>query len=118
MGSYSGGGGGVTNPAVIGNLTLSSGGGNTNINTTDGLMRLQQNSSSKIAIGSTDVTLPGSTGLIVGGNAQLLGGGLGFYGSTPAAKATITGSKASNAALASLLNALNVMGLVTDSTSA
>lgn len=42
--------------------------------------------------------------------------GLGFYGQTPVAKPTITGSKGGNAALASLLTALADLGLITDST--
>ncbi len=44
--------------------------------------------------------------------------GLGFFGSTPVAKPTITGSRAGNAALASLLTAGANLGLWTDSTSA
>lgn len=43
---------------------------------------------------------------------------IGFYGATPAAKATVSGAKGSNAALASLLTALVAYGLVTDSTTA
>ena len=39
-----------------------------------------------------------------------------FYGGTPAAKPTITGSRGGNAALASLLTALAGLGLLTDST--
>ena len=42
---------------------------------------------------------------------------VGFYGATPAAKPTITGSRGGNAALASLLTQLAALGLVTDSTS-
>lgn len=40
-----------------------------------------------------------------------------FYGATPAAKPTITGSKGSNAALASLITALATLGLLVDSSS-
>jgi hypothetical protein len=39
-----------------------------------------------------------------------------FFGTTPAAKPTVTGSKAANAALTSLMTALSSLGLVTDST--
>jgi hypothetical protein len=42
--------------------------------------------------------------------------GLGFYGATPAAKPTITGSRGGNAALADLLTKLATLGLITDST--
>ena len=44
-------------------------------------------------------------------------GKLGINGSTPPNKPTVTGSRGSNAALASLLTALASYGLVTDSTS-
>jgi hypothetical protein len=43
-------------------------------------------------------------------------GGVGFNGSAAIAKPTITGSRAGNAALASLLTALASYGLITDST--
>jgi hypothetical protein len=42
----------------------------------------------------------------------------GFFGATPVAKPTVTGSRAANAALASLLTQLAALGLVTDSSSA
>jgi len=42
-------------------------------------------------------------------------GKLGFYGTSPQAKQTVTGSKGGNAALASLLTALSTLGLITDS---
>lgn len=44
--------------------------------------------------------------------------GLGFYGAGPMTRPTITGSRAGNAALASLLTALNARGLVLDSSTA
>ena len=43
---------------------------------------------------------------------------IGFNGATPAAKPTVSGSRAANAALASLLTALAGYGLVTDSSTA
>ena len=43
-------------------------------------------------------------------------GDMGFFGTTPIAKPTVTGSKGGNAALASLMTALADYGLVTDST--
>ena len=42
---------------------------------------------------------------------------VGFYNTAPVAKPTISGSKAGNAALASLLTQLAALGLITDSTS-
>ena len=45
------------------------------------------------------------------------GNGLGFHAATPVAKQTVTGSRGSNAALASLLTALATYGLITDSSS-
>ena len=46
------------------------------------------------------------------------GTNLGFYGTAPVAKPTVTGSRGGNAALASLLTALASQGLITDSSSA
>ncbi len=45
-------------------------------------------------------------------------GRLGFYGTAPAAKPTVSGSCGGNAALASLVGALASLGLITDSTTA
>lgn len=45
-------------------------------------------------------------------------GGVGFHGVTPGPRYGITGSRGGNAALASLLNALAAIGLITNSTSA
>jgi len=49
------------------------------------------------------------------GNIQLEGGGLGFFGTGAGAKPTIVGSAGGNAALQSLLTALDTLGLITDS---
>lgn len=54
---------------------------------------------------------------IVGISGKLqVSGNLGVNGTTPIAKPTVTGSRAANAALASLLTALANYGLITDST--
>lgn len=46
-------------------------------------------------------------------------GGIGFYGiAAPSSRPAVTGSRGGNAALASLLTALNACGLITDSTTA
>lgn len=45
-------------------------------------------------------------------------GDLGFYGTTPQPKQTITGSRGGNAALADLLTKLDLLGIITDSTTA
>lgn len=45
-------------------------------------------------------------------------GNVGFYGTSAAAKPTVSGSRGGNAALASLLTALAGLGLITDSTTA
>ena len=68
------------------------------------------------------VVRPKGTGtVIVGGGStnqlQVSDTGLGFYGTAPQAKPTITGSRGGNAALASLLTALSARGLITDSSS-
>ncbi len=44
------------------------------------------------------------------------GTNIGFYAATPIAKQTVTGSRAGNSALTSLLSRLNSLGLITDST--
>ncbi len=49
--------------------------------------------------------------------ALTVAGKVGFYGAEAAAKPTVTGSRGSNAALASLLTALAGLGLLTDSSS-
>jgi hypothetical protein len=46
------------------------------------------------------------------------GTNVGFYGSAPASKQVVTGSRGGNAALASLLTALSTIGLITNSSSA
>jgi hypothetical protein len=51
-------------------------------------------------------------------NLSLGPAAIGFYGTSPQTKQTITGSRGGNAALASLLTALAALGLITDSTSA
>lgn len=55
---------------------------------------------------------------VVGGNLDHDGSNVGFYGTAPAAKPTVTGSRGGNAALASLLTGLAGLGLITDSSTA
>jgi hypothetical protein len=50
-------------------------------------------------------------------NLGHLGPAVGFFGSTPVSKPTVTGSKGGNAALSSLCSALASLGLITNSTS-
>ncbi len=47
-----------------------------------------------------------------------ISGRIGFFGNTPIARPTVTGSKSGNTALASLLDALSQIGMITDSTTA
>lgn len=63
---------------------------------------------------ATGITIGGSTatGVAVGKS----GGALSFFGGSTVAKPTVAGSKAGNAALASLMTALSSLGLVTDTT--
>jgi hypothetical protein len=49
------------------------------------------------------------------GGPNKLAGNIGFYGTEPQAKQTVTGLKGGNAALGSLLTALSTLGLITDS---
>ena len=67
----------------------------------------------------TPIAVSRATGqLFLSGGLSVTGGLIGFNGSSPVAKPTITGSRGGNAALASLLMALASYGLVTDSTTA
>ena len=56
--------------------------------------------------------------LEVNGDLNHDGSNVGFFGTAPTTKPTVTGSRGGNAALASLLTALANLGLITDSTSA
>lgn len=72
--------------------------------------------------GSTFVGGSGGSGFVGGqlfirGDLLHAGTSLAFYNATPAAKPTVSGSRGSNAALASLLSALATLGLLTDSSS-
>lgn len=58
------------------------------------------------------------TGRIDSASPHRFNTNVGFYGTTPIAKPTITGSRGGNAALASLMTALAAFGIVTDSTTA
>lgn len=57
-------------------------------------------------------------GLVQFGDDVKIVGDVGFYNTAPVAKPTVSGSRAGNAALASLLTALASQGLITNSTSA
>jgi len=65
---------------------------------------------------------PGDNNLKVVGNVEIDGdlnhdgSNVGFYGTAPVAKPTVTGSKGGNAALASLITALAGLGLIVDNT--
>lgn len=54
----------------------------------------------------------------IDGNLNHDGSGVGFYGTAPVAKPTVSGSRGGNAALESLLTALASQGLITNSTAA
>lgn len=54
---------------------------------------------------------------IVPGTVNLNSNNIGFFGATPITRPTVSGSRGSNAALASLCTALANLGLITDSTS-
>ena len=74
------------------------------------------------AFGNTYISYASATsrwGLVVDGSTMIAASSttLGFFGSTPTAKPTVTGSRGGNAALQSLLTALANYGLITDSTS-
>ena len=56
-------------------------------------------------------------GVVTTGGQLQVDGNVGFYGTTPIAKPTVSGSRGGNAALASLCTALASLGLITNSTS-
>lgn len=62
--------------------------------------------------------ISGSGEFEINGDLNHDGSNVGFYGTAPAAKGTVTGSRGGNAALASLLTALVNIGLITDSSTA
>lgn len=74
----------------------------------------------RVGIGTTSPAerLHVEGGARVTGDLDHDGTNVGFYGSAPVAKATVTGSRGGNAALASLLTALASLGLITNSTTA
>lgn len=57
-----------------------------------------------------------TTSALITAASLKVSGNAGFYGTTPISKPTITGAKAGNTALASLLTQLAALGLITDST--
>jgi len=67
-------------------------------------------------LGSSNVLVPGS--LEVDGALDHDGSTVGFYGTAPAAKPTVSGQRNGSAGLASALTALAALGLLTDSTTA
>jgi hypothetical protein len=70
---------------------------------------------------ATDATVsrPSTGQISIGPNALVAqtGATLGFYGTTPVTKPTVTGSRGGNAALQNLLAALAALGLIVDNTS-
>jgi len=58
-----------------------------------------------------------SSEVTVGGDFYHYGSNIGFFSATKTGKKTVTGSRGGNAALASLLTALEAYGLITDSSS-
>lgn len=78
-----------------------------------------------VTIGASGATGAGESTIIRGGGETqaratpagfVIDGRLGFYGADPLTKRTITGSRANNTALASLLSNLDALGLITNAT--
>ena len=87
-----------------------------NYNTTNAELRTLDGTV-KITVGESGVIITsGSVNLKVSSAGVEFMGDFGFYGTTPVAKQTITGSKGGNVALTNLLIALADMGLITNST--
>jgi pectate lyase-like protein len=66
------------------------------------------------SVGDGTLTLVGN---VVTDTSLQINGAVGFFGTTPATKPTITGSRGGNAALADLLTKLAALGLIVDGTS-
>lgn len=98
----------VANMAVQLSDTSGLASGGLTFGTTSGQSNLYRSAASTL---KTDTAFEVGTALRVDGN-------VGFYNTAPVAKPTVTGSRAGNAALASLLTALASMGLVVDSSTA
>ena len=86
------------------------------------VLNLAINTTTKTSITSTNTIINNTTvDLQSGGTSKfnVNGTGIGFFGATPAAKITVTGSRASGAALASLLSQLAAnYGFIIDNSSA
>jgi hypothetical protein len=74
-----------------------------------------QNIRIKQRTSTTLVDIQNSNGFTIGINPFQI---LSFYGNTPTAQRTVTGSRGGNAALQSLLIALNQLGLILDNSTA
>lgn len=70
-----------------------------------------------VLIGTTTDGMTAAGSIAIAKDLAHRGTKIGFYNTTPATKQTVTGSRGSNAALASLLTALATLGLITDSSS-
>jgi hypothetical protein len=68
-----------------------------------------------VANGSTQQLVVTENETQIVGNLNHDGDNIGFFGTAPTTKPTVTGSRGDNAALASLLTALENLGLITDS---
>jgi hypothetical protein len=81
-------------------------------------LRFMTNESDRGGISASAADWDFGRHVTIGGNIDHDGSNIGFFATAPAAKQTVTGSRAGNAALASLLTALATYGIITDSSSA
>lgn len=90
------------------------------VNPSSGVARttVTMNSAGSLLIGTSTDGMTANGSLAIAQDLAHRGTKAGFYNTTPIAKPTASGSRGSNAALASLLTALANLGLITDSTSA
>ena len=85
---------------------------------TSGTLRATFNNAGNLMIGTATDGMTAAGSLAVAKDFAHRGSNLGFYNASPTTKQTVSGSRGSNAALASLLTALAAIGLITDSSSA
>lgn len=109
--------GGIPSSGAGGALQLSGADG-VGTDVAGGAVNVNGGARSGSAAGGSVLLRPGSTTHVTLGRSALDNLTFGIFGTAAATRQTVSGSRGSNAALASLLTALATYGLVTDSSSA
>lgn len=103
---------------LSGGLNFVGGAGRVCANLAASALYLQGSGSGGVVVeGTGTFQTTSDTPMQAGGTFRVVGN-VGFYGASPQAKPTVSGSHGSNAALQSLLTALSTLGLITNNSSA